>query len=66
MDSKKYICPTCKREFESEESLVKHFLKCWKEENPSHKSNPAPRSEDISTRTVNDDVANFFSSLKSR
>ena len=48
-----YICPTCCKEFEKEEVLVKHFLKCWKDKNPNHHSKPAPRSEDINTREVN-------------
>lgn len=61
-----YICPTCCKEFEKEEACVKHFLKCWKDKNPNHKSKPAPRSEDINTRDINDDVANFFNSLKKR
>lgn len=42
-----YICPTCCKEFEKEEVLVKHFLKCWKDKNPNHQSKSAPRSEDI-------------------
>jgi hypothetical protein len=59
-----YICPTCCKEFEKEEVLVKHFLKCWKEKNPCHKSKSAPRSEDINTREVNEDVMNFFASFQ--
>ena len=61
-----YICPTCYKEFEKEEACVKHVLKCWKDKNPNHQSKPAPRSEDINTRDINDDVANFFDSLKQR
>ena len=59
-----YICPTCCKEFEKEEILVKHFLKCWKDKYPCHKSKSAPRSEDINTREVNDDVMNFFASFQ--
>ena len=59
-----YICPTCSKEIETEEVLVKHFLKCWKEKNPCHQAKSAPRSEDINTREVSDDIANFFSSFK--
>lgn len=59
-----YICPTCGKQFESDEALTKHFLKCWKEQHPYHQSKPAPRSEDINTRAVNDDIANFFNSFK--
>ena len=59
-----YICPTCCKEFEKEEVLVKHFLKCWKDKNPNHQSKSAPRSEDINTREVNEDVMNFFTSFQ--
>ena len=59
-----YICPTCGKQFETEDVFTKHFLKCWKEKNPNHKSKPAPRSEDINTRTDNEDILNFFNSFK--
>lgn len=59
-----YICPTCNQQFEVEETLVKHFLKCWKDKNPCHQSKSAPRSEDINTRVDNDDILNFFNSFK--
>lgn len=59
-----YICPVCNKEFEKEEAVVKHFGKCWKEEHPYQQSKPAPRSENISTREINNDVMNFFNSLK--
>lgn len=58
-----YICPTCKKEFISEEKIAKHYLKCWKEKNPFHVSKDAPRGEDIETRVVNSDIENFFRSL---
>ena len=61
-----YICPTCNREFPTEEIVVKHYLKCWKEKNPSQKSKPAPRSAEISTREVNEDVMKLFNSLQER
>ena len=59
-----YICPTCNSSFEEEDVLVKHFLKCWKEKNPCHQSKSAPRSEDINTRNVSNDIADFFNSFK--
>ena len=59
-----YICPTCYKEFKKEEILVKHFLKCWKEKNPYHKSKSAPHSEDVNTREVNEDIMNFFASFQ--
>ena len=37
-----YICPECKREFGSEEGIKKHFLACWREQHPGHKSKDAP------------------------
>lgn len=59
-----YICPTCNKQFTNEDILVKHFNKCWKEQNINHRPKDAPRSEDITTRTINDDVINFFNSFK--
>ena len=58
-----YICPTCGKPFETDDVLTKHFLKCWKEQHPYHKSKPAPRSEDINTREANDEVLDFFKSF---
>lgn len=58
-----YICPTCGREC-SEAEIAKHFLKCWKEKNPNHKSVAAPRGEDIVTKQVDEGVLNFFNRLK--
>lgn len=59
-----YICPTCNREFPTEEGVVKHYLKCWKEKNPQQKSKPAPHSADRNTREVNEDVMNLFNSFQ--
>ena len=59
-----YICPTCNQSFTTEEILVKHMSKCWKEKNSHVKSKPAPRSADINTREINNDIANFFNSFK--
>ena len=59
-----YICPTCKREFESEDFIRKHFLNCWKEQHPYYQSTPAPRSEDIVEVQANDNVLAFFTRLK--
>ena len=61
-----YICPTCNRGFSTKEGVAKHFLSCWKEQNPYHQSKPAPRSEDINTMEINDDIMNFFNSFKQR
>jgi hypothetical protein len=58
-----YICPVCGKQFNEEEILVKHMSKCWREKNPHLRSKPAPRSEDINTREVNDDILNFFNSF---
>ena len=55
-----YICPTCCKEFEKEDVLVKHLLKCWKDKNLNHKSKPAPRSSDVNIREVSDDIMDFF------
>lgn len=55
-----YICPTCKKGFNCEEDVQKHFLKCWKELHPHHKSKSAPRSEDIVKKEINNDIMEFF------
>ena len=59
-----FVCPTCNKQFNTEDTLVKHYLRCWKERNPNHKSKPAPRSEDINTREDSQDILDFFSSFK--
>lgn len=61
-----YICPICKCEFEDEKEsrMARHFLKCWKENSPNHKSNTIEPSETIETRKINDDVMNFFKDLQ--
>ena len=59
-----FICPTCGKQFEMEDTLVKHMSKCWREKNPTHKSKPAPRSEDINTREDNQGILDFFNSFK--
>ena len=59
-----YICPICKREFNTEESISTHSLKCWREHNPNHKSKPAPRSDDIVTTQMNSSILNFFEGLQ--
>lgn len=59
-----YICPVCNRQFKEENILVKHYLSCWKKENPHLRSKPAPRSEDINTREVNKEVEDFFNLFK--
>lgn len=59
-----FICPTCGKQFTTEDALVKHYMRCWQERNPNHKSKPAPRSEDVNTREDNQDILNFFNSFK--
>ena len=61
-----YICPICNRKFKSEDDIAKHSLQCWREKNPFYQSKPAPRSEDIVERQINDEVFDFFSSLEKR
>ena len=61
-----YICPMCNKSFENEEILRKHYLNCWKENHPFHIPKPAPSSKDIVDRQLNDDIANFFKSLKEK
>ena len=59
-----YICPECKGKNKTEELIQKHFLSCWKERHPNVKSKPAPRSEDITTREVSNEVLDFFGSFQ--
>ena len=59
-----YTCPTCNKEFNTEDKISKHFLQCWKKNNPHHKSKPAPRGEDVVTSKMNSDMEDFFTSLK--
>lgn len=59
-----YTCLTCNKQFEKEEILVKHFSRCWKEKNPNVRSKPAPRSEDINTKEINNELIDFFNSFK--
>ena len=59
-----FVCPTCGKQFDAEEVLVKHYLKCWKEKNPYHQSKSALRSEDINTREDNQAILDFFNSFK--
>jgi len=58
-----FICPTCGKEFHTEDLIRSHFLSCWKEQHPYHKSKDAPHSADITTREVSDGMMNFFESI---
>ena len=58
-----YICPECKKEFKSEEQIVKHLSRCWRERHPYHQSKEIIHSETINTVEMNDDVKNFFNSF---
>ena len=58
-----YICPTCNKTFETEESIAKHSLKCWKEHNPNHITKHVPQGPTVIKRTVNEDMMNFFNSF---
>jgi len=55
-----YICPTCQKQFNNEDDIIKHSLKCWREHNPNHKSKSAPQGEDIIERKINNDILNLF------
>ena len=59
-----FVCPTCNKEFKTEEMIQKHFLACWKEQHPYHKSKSAPYSGESTTREVSDDIIDFFNSFK--
>ena len=55
-----FYCPVCKRQYKTDEAVAKCFLRCWKEQNPNHKSHEAPHSEDIVVRQINADTERFF------
>lgn len=59
-----YICPECGKEYQTETQIQKHFLACWKDRNPHHISKEAPHSGTIETKEVNNEVLEFFSSLR--
>ena len=59
-----YICPICKKEFNTKESISAHSLKCWREHNPNHKSKPALHSDDIMTTQMDSSILNFFEGLQ--
>ena len=61
-----FVCPTCGEEFKYEQNIQKHFLQCWQSKHPYHQSKSAPRSENIVTREVNNDIAQFFGELNGR
>lgn len=59
-----YICPTCKKEFDSETKIIQHSLQCWKKANPHIKSKPIEHSDDVVIREENDELKNFLNSFK--
>ena len=59
-----FICPVCKTQYKTEEAVAKCFLRCWKQQNPNHKSNEAPHSDDVVVRRVNTEMEDFFNGLK--
>ena len=59
-----FVCSICSKQFESKDEIKKHFLRCWKEQHPYHKSKSAPRSEDVNTREDSQEILNFFGSFK--
>ena len=61
-----YICPTCQGAFPTEEHIRRHMLRCWYLHNPNYKSKPAPRSEDIITREVDNNITDFFNNIAKR
>ena len=59
-----YICPTCGKQYDTEDILVKHYSECWREKNPTHKSKSAPRTENIEVRKDNQEILDFFNSFR--
>ena len=58
-----FICPICNKEFNKEDKTVSHFLSCWKEHYPCHKSKSVQRTEK-ETRETNEGIEKFFNSFK--
>ena len=54
-----YICPTCKKEYLTEEEIKKQSMACWRKTNPHYKSKEAPQGETIITKKTNDNILNF-------
>ncbi len=59
-----YICPTCNKQFNTADQVAKHSLGCWKKHNPNHRSTPAPHSNDIVERQIDNNILNFFEGLQ--
>lgn len=59
-----YICPTCGKEFPTEEKIKKHSLACWRKANPHYKSKTPPQGETIITKKVDNNILDFFNSLR--
>lgn len=58
-----YICPTCGKEFPTEEKIKKHSLACWRKANPHYKSKTPPRGETIFSRKIDNTIADFFNTF---
>lgn len=54
-----FVCPICQREYRTDAAVAKCFLSCWKDKNPTHESNSAPKYEET-IRNVSNAVADFF------
>lgn len=59
-----FVCPTCNKEYATEEEIKKHSMICWRKANPHYKSKSAPQGETIVTKEVSDDILSFFNSFK--
>lgn len=59
-----YICSSCGGAFLTENSMLEHYMKCWKDKNPGHTSKPAPRSQDTETCTGAQQMESFLEGLK--
>lgn len=59
-----YICPTCNKQYHTEEEIKKHSMACWRKVNPHYQSKAAPQGETIITKKVNNDILSFFNSFK--
>lgn len=58
-----YRCPLCNKAFPDEDTIVKHSMKCWREQYPNHKSKPAPCKGNTTVREIDPQIEEFFAAF---
>lgn len=59
-----YYCINCNKQFNSREGVISHFLKCWVNTHPTHKSQPAHQSSEIIIEKNNEEILNFLKQVE--